>query len=103
MKTRSGNVIKRHVDQLRFRRVDTEDVDSSEDFEDLFDDWKIHPSSPLVPNQTPVATLQVQVKQHYVARVGYVDQLLRMLRWFQERSVISCLSNLLIFIKYFGI
>ena len=56
MKTRSGNVIKRHVDQLRFRHVDTEDVDSSEDFEDLFDDWKIHPSSPLVPNQTPVAT-----------------------------------------------
>ena len=28
--------------------------DSTENFEDLFDDWKICPSSPLVPNQTPV-------------------------------------------------
>ena len=55
VKTKSGNVIKRCVDQLRFRHIHTEDVfDSTEDFEDLFDDWKIRPPSPLVPSQAPV-------------------------------------------------
>ena len=55
IKTKSGNVIKRHVDQLCFRHIDTEDVfDSTEDFKDLFVDWKICPSSPLVPSQAPV-------------------------------------------------
>ena len=55
VKTKSENVIKRHVDQLRFRHIDTEDVlDSTEDFEDLFDDWKIRPSSLLMPSRAPV-------------------------------------------------
>ena len=55
VKTQSGNVIKRHVDQLRFCHIDTVDVlDSTEDFEDFFDVWKIRPSSPLVPTQTPI-------------------------------------------------
>ena len=55
VKTKSGSVIKRHVDQLRLRHIDTENVlDSTEDFEDLFDGWKIRPSSPLVPSLTPV-------------------------------------------------
>ena len=55
-KTQSGNVIKNYqYYHLRFRHVDTEDAfGSSEDLEDLFDDWKIRPSSPLVANQTPV-------------------------------------------------
>ena len=53
VKTKSGNVIKRHVDQLRFRHIYTKDV-STEDFQDLFDDWKIYPSLPLVPSQRPV-------------------------------------------------
>ena len=39
VKTKSGNIVKRHVDQLCFRHIDTEDAfDSTEDFEDLFDD-----------------------------------------------------------------
>ena len=39
VKTKSGNVIKRHVNQLRFRHIDTKDVlDSTEDSKDLFDD-----------------------------------------------------------------
>ena len=39
VKTKSDNVIKRHIDQLRFRHIDTEDAfDSTEDFEDLLDD-----------------------------------------------------------------
>ena len=51
IKTKSGNVIKRHINQLHFRHIDIEDVfDSTDDFEDLFDDWKICPSSPLVPS-----------------------------------------------------
>ena len=51
VKTRSGNIIMRHVDQLCFLHVDIEDeFDSSKDFEDLFDDGKICPFSPLVPN-----------------------------------------------------
>ena len=54
VKTKSDNVIKRNVDQLRFRHIDTEDVfDSTEDSEDLFDDWKSCQSSPLVASQTP--------------------------------------------------
>ena len=57
VKTKSDNIIKKNVDQLRFRHIDTEDAfdrfEDSEDSEDLFDDWKNCPSSPLVPSQTP--------------------------------------------------
>ena len=58
VQTTSGNVIKRHVDQLRFRHAEDKVMDSSDDFEDLFEDWKITTPPHLVQSQAPVEARQ---------------------------------------------
>ena len=58
VQTTSGNVIKRHVDQLRFRRAEDHVMDSSDNFEDLFEDWKITTPPRVVQSQAPVGARQ---------------------------------------------
>ena len=63
VQTTSGNIIKRHVDQLRFRCTDSEDSEMDSSDNDMLDDWKITAPPPRVPCQPHVEPVQTNTSQ----------------------------------------